>query len=64
MNSCPCCSAALLCHVRHKGIYWFCPRCRAEMPVLELTDMAHTQKRHRRNILQSVWEQPIGVLAN
>jgi len=35
MNACPCCSAQLLRHVRYKSIYWFCSRCRQEMPVME-----------------------------
>jgi len=35
MNACPCCSAQLLRHVRHNSIYWFCSRCRQEMPVIE-----------------------------
>lgn len=64
MNSCPCCSSSLLCHVRHKGVYWFCPQCRAEMPVLELTDIRHLQKKQRRNTLQSILHEPIRVVAN
>lgn len=38
MNPCPCCSAPLLRHARHNSIYWFCPRCRQEMPVLEVAN--------------------------
>lgn len=34
MNTCVCCSGKLLCHIRHNSIYWFCPRCREEMPIL------------------------------
>ncbi len=32
MNSCPCCTAMLLRHVRHNDVYWFCPHCWQEMP--------------------------------
>lgn len=24
----------MLCHIRHNSTYWFCPRCREEMPIL------------------------------
>ncbi|HAA33416.1 MAG TPA: hypothetical protein DCE56_43955 [Cyanobacteria bacterium UBA8553] len=34
MNQCPCCSAQLLRHIRHNRIYWFCSRCRQDMPDL------------------------------
>ena len=33
MNNCPCCSAQLLAHIRDKRVYWFCSRCRQDMPV-------------------------------
>ncbi|MEO0770500.1 MAG: hypothetical protein AAFY72_13920 [Cyanobacteria bacterium J06649_4] len=32
MTTCPCCNAALLRHVRHNDLYWYCPSCRQEMP--------------------------------
>ncbi|MCP2727027.1 hypothetical protein [Limnofasciculus baicalensis] len=32
-NSCPCCGADLLRHVKGKNLYWFCTSCRQEMPV-------------------------------
>jgi C4-type Zn-finger protein len=35
MVTCPCCSDQLLRHVRQSKIYWFCPVCYQEMPVLE-----------------------------
>ena len=35
MDTCPCCSASLLRHIRHSSIYWYCPHCRQEMPNLE-----------------------------
>lgn len=36
MHTCPCCYASLLQHVRQNKIYWYCDRCRQEMPNLEL----------------------------
>ncbi|AFY91274.1 hypothetical protein Chro_5940 (plasmid) [Chroococcidiopsis thermalis PCC 7203] len=32
MNPCPCCSHNLLRHIQAKRLYWFCSRCRQEMP--------------------------------
>lgn len=33
-NSCPCCSSALLRHIRQGGVYWFCTSCWQEVPLL------------------------------
>jgi uncharacterized Zn finger protein (UPF0148 family) len=33
-NTCPCCGASLLRHVRHGELYWFCQSCRQEVPQL------------------------------
>ena len=38
MNTCLCCSGKLLNHIRHNSTYWFCPHCRAEMPVLAMVN--------------------------
>lgn len=35
MINCPCCANTMLRHIRHQGIYWFCPHCYQEMPDLE-----------------------------
>ncbi|WP_013324847.1 hypothetical protein [Gloeothece verrucosa] len=35
MINCPCCSNQMLRHIRHQGIYWFCPHCYQEMPNFE-----------------------------
>ncbi|NEO58810.1 MAG: hypothetical protein F6K54_40735 [Okeania sp. SIO3B5] len=43
MHTCPCCSTTLLRHVRHNSIYWYCPRCREEMPDLELMLLSRSQ---------------------
>lgn len=32
MSYCLCCNSSLLRHVRHGGIYLYCPECRQEMP--------------------------------
>lgn len=34
MNACPFCSHALLRHIRHSHLYWFCPNCRQDIPTL------------------------------
>ncbi len=34
-HTCPCCPHDLLRHVRATGIYWFCPHCYQEMPIVE-----------------------------
>ena len=44
MNTCPCCSEQLLRHIRQNSIYWFCPRCKQEMPALELINAKLTAK--------------------
>ena len=43
---CPVCSGILLRHLQQREIIWFCPRCRQEMPNLDLSIM-------QSNILQS-----------
>ncbi|MDY7014001.1 MAG: hypothetical protein SVX43_10475 [Cyanobacteriota bacterium] len=35
MNNCPCCSSQMLRHIRPQNLYWYCPRCRQEMPNFE-----------------------------
>ncbi|HAJ64904.1 MAG TPA: hypothetical protein DCP31_41395 [Cyanobacteria bacterium UBA8543] len=65
MNTCPCCSAQLLRHARHNSIYWFCPRCRQEMPVLEL-DSINFYKYQKSQVVKSrtpVLSQPVGLRA-
>jgi ribosomal protein L37AE/L43A len=32
MNACPCCSFSLLRHIRRDRLYWYCSRCRLEIP--------------------------------
>ncbi len=34
-HTCPCCPHDLLRHVRATGVYWFCPHCYQEMPIVE-----------------------------
>ncbi|GFZ94202.1 hypothetical protein [Okeania sp. KiyG1] len=54
MHTCPCCSTTLLRHVRHNSIYWYCPRCREEMPDLESMLLSRSQ------VFQSQVFQPGG----
>lgn len=35
MTTCPCCSNAMVRHIRHQQVSWFCRHCWQEMPVLE-----------------------------
>ena len=32
MKGCPCCSTALLRHIRQGRVYWYCTSCHEEMP--------------------------------
>lgn len=32
MSRCICCQSSLLRHIRHGDVYWYCSRCRQEMP--------------------------------
>ncbi|MEO0538038.1 MAG: hypothetical protein AAF215_29780 [Cyanobacteria bacterium P01_A01_bin.123] len=32
MKGCPCCSTALLRHIRQGSVYWYCNNCHQEMP--------------------------------
>ncbi|MEA5578127.1 hypothetical protein [Anabaena sp. UHCC 0451] len=36
-NTCPCCGGAILRHVRHSELYWFCLSCRQEVPLLTVS---------------------------
>lgn len=40
-NSCPCCGSSVLRHARQGGVYWFCPSCWQEVPVLTVSQMHH-----------------------
>lgn len=55
MNYCPCCSGQLLRQATRNNIYWFCSRCREEMPVLSAVRLELQQKissaKSRTNIL-------------
>jgi hypothetical protein len=54
MNPCPCCSQPLLRHARQSKIYWFCPRCRQEMPNLSDVLLGHSEPLHSLNVLAPV----------
>ncbi|NHC37907.1 hypothetical protein [Scytonema millei] len=34
IQTCPCCDNAVLRHIRHGKVYWFCTHCRQEIPIL------------------------------
>ncbi|MEW6491310.1 MAG: hypothetical protein AB1589_01990 [Cyanobacteriota bacterium] len=63
MNTCPCCSEQLLRHVRHDSIYWFCPRCKQEMPVLELINAKLSHKIPRINLRRNLLSDQLSVTA-
>ncbi len=44
-NTCPCCGASLLRHVRHAELYWFCQSCRQEVPQLTVCSLANAETR-------------------
>jgi len=44
-NTCPCCGASLLRHVRHGELYWFCQSCRQEVPQLTVCSLTNAETR-------------------
>ena len=48
-NSCPCCAASLLRHVRQSELYWFCQNCFQEVPLLS-TVSVHAEARTKSNV--------------
>ncbi|NEP90888.1 MAG: hypothetical protein F6K18_31030 [Okeania sp. SIO2C2] len=64
MHTCPCCSTRLLRHARHNTIYWYCPRCREEMPDLELMLLTRSQVFQTRGDWLSSRKQNSRVLIN
>jgi ribosomal protein L37AE/L43A len=44
MNTCPCCSSKLLCHISYKRIYWFCSSCGQEMPNFNTLPIVNVRK--------------------
>ena len=63
MNTCPCCSEHLLRHVRNNSIYWLCPRCKQEMPVLELINSKLNHKIPGINIRKNLLSDQIWATA-
>ncbi|NEN91763.1 MAG: hypothetical protein F6K48_23815 [Okeania sp. SIO3H1] len=64
MHTCPCCSTTLLRHARHNSIYWYCPRCREEMPDLELMLLTRSQVFQPHGSWLSTRKQNSRVLIN
>lgn len=50
MSNCPCCGNALLRHVRHNDVYWFCQSCWAEMPNLDLMQIINARRQLRQPV--------------
>jgi len=42
-QTCPCCSNALLRHVRHSKVYWFCTSCWQEVPLFAVSQTSPTE---------------------
>lgn len=59
MNICLCCSEQLLRHIRQSSIYWFCPRCKQEMPGLEMINPQLAQKIPKVNLRKNPSSNPI-----
>jgi phage FluMu protein Com len=57
MNDCLCCSDQLLRHISHNRIYWFCPRCRQEMPVADTTTTYLHKQFQIRKTLNDMFSQ-------
>ncbi|MBD1808214.1 MAG: hypothetical protein KME25_26585 [Symplocastrum torsivum CPER-KK1] len=63
MNDCPCCSTRLLRHARHNSIYWYCSRCRQEMPVLGVASSNLHKEFQVRRTLHQFLAQEVAVIA-
>lgn len=44
-NTCPCCGASLLRHVRQGELYWFCQSCHQEVPQLTVSRSTNKETR-------------------
>lgn len=45
-HTCPCCGGALVRHIRHRELYWFCLSCRQEVPLLTSTMSLSKNSQH------------------
>jgi hypothetical protein len=61
MNTCPCCSDALLRHFDHGALYWFCRSCWAEMPSVEAYS-AQLSSTRRAEVKSRLVAQPRSTL--
>ena len=59
MNTCICCSSQLLRHICHHSVYWYCPRCRQAMPVLETATTSFHREFELRKSLHTVLSEQI-----
>jgi hypothetical protein len=62
MNYCPCCSGQLVRQATRNKIYWFCSRCRVEMPVLSVVRFEVSQKMSSLNSCTNILSQKMLTL--
>ena len=53
-TQCPCCSDSLLRHWKNNQTYWFCRRCRQEMPNFEAIERKSYYHRQEQVLTDSV----------
>jgi ribosomal protein L37AE/L43A len=53
MASCPCCSHAMLRHIRHNQIFWYCRHCWQEMPNFNSPSSLSKYSQSLENFLQN-----------
>lgn len=54
MNNCPCCSGTLLKHWKQGKTYWYCGRCRQEMPNLNLVSLVASYQKEGLKLLNHI----------
>lgn len=52
-NICLCCGGSILRHVRHGELYWFCPSCRQEVPLLSINRLPNLDSRNTGVLTQT-----------
>jgi ribosomal protein L37AE/L43A len=53
-KTCPCCGRSILRHIRHGEVYWFCPSCRQEMPLLTVSNLSNLEPSNTGIVSQPV----------
>lgn len=52
-KTCPCCGGSILRHVRHGELYWFCPSCWQEMPLLSISRLSNLESSNTGIVAQT-----------